>query len=137
MARPIVHHLPREAVIEAALACGLPAERMEARNHAGRGYKVELLSPWGWQTPYPEKAAKGRAIADKLGAAGYVCAFDVLDTGGFDAIFELADPLAVPCRKCRAPANKPCRNYKGQNKQTCPDRGTPAPAPAPGQPELF
>lgn len=38
----------------------------------------------------------------------------------------MTDPLTVPCPACRAPAGVKCRNYKGQNKQTCPARGKPA-----------
>lgn len=28
----------------------------------------------------------------------------------------------VPCPRCRAPAGTKCRNYRGQNKQSCPER---------------
>src|SRR5262249_44139296 len=40
-------------------------------------------------------------------------------------------PLAVPCWRCRAQAGQKCRNYLGQNKQTCPERGQPRPTPPP------
>jgi hypothetical protein len=40
----------------------------------------------------------------------------------------LSDPrLAVPCWRCLALAGSKCRNYRGQNKQTCPTRGQPRP----------
>lgn len=39
-------------------------------------------------------------------------------------------PLAVACQRCRVPAGQPCRNYRGQNKQTCPTRGLSVPATA-------
>jgi hypothetical protein len=84
------HRLPREAVIEAALACGIPPDGMEARHYGGKAWKVELLSPWGWNThTLPQKALRARQIADRLQAAGLCCAFDVLDTGGLDCVFEL------------------------------------------------
>jgi hypothetical protein len=51
---------------------------------------VEVISPWGWRLWLPGKVAKAREIADRLEAQGLVCAFDVLDTGGLDVIFELA-----------------------------------------------
>jgi hypothetical protein len=49
------------------------------------------------------------------------------------------DPLEVPCWRCGAPAGNKCRNYKGENKFTCKERGTPAPGPAPrdDQSDLF
>ena len=55
---------------------------------------------------------------------------------------EQAGALAVPCERRRVPAGEKCKNYLGQNKQTCPDRGKPAapPIPAPQrpvQPSLF
>src|SRR5262249_48160285 len=84
-----VRRLPRESVIDAALASELPAAGLAARNFDGKAWKVELLSPWGWQTPYPQKVDKARGIADRLEAAGLCCAFDVLVTGGFDVVFEL------------------------------------------------
>jgi SAM-dependent methyltransferase len=50
-----------------------------------------------------------------------------------------ADPLDSPCKACGVPAGEKCKNYKGQNKQTCPDRGKPpaAPAETTSQPTLF
>lgn len=33
------------------------------------------------------------------------------------------DPLSVACPNCKAPAGERCRNYKGQNKQACTERG--------------
>jgi hypothetical protein len=60
---------------------------------------------------------------------------------------EQAAALAVPCERCGARAGSKCKNYLGQNKQTCPGRGPPPPAtsapppvpvPArPVQPSLF
>lgn len=38
-----------------------------------------------------------------------------------------ADPLAVPCRRCHAEAGRKCRDYRGRNKFTCKERGTPPP----------
>jgi hypothetical protein len=37
------------------------------------------------------------------------------------------DPIHVACRRCGAAAGKKCRNYKGQGKFTCKERGTPEP----------
>jgi hypothetical protein len=48
-----------------------------------------------------------------------------------DALQAEADPLAVPCRRCRAQAGQKCRDYKGQNKQPCPERGRPDDEPEP------
>jgi hypothetical protein len=43
-----------------------------------------------------------------------------------------SDPrLDVPCRRCRAAAGAKCRNYLGQGKFTCKERGTPAPVAVP------
>jgi hypothetical protein len=57
---------------------------------------------------------------------------------------ERAEALAVDCPNCRAAAGQKCKNYRGQNKATCPERGRPAveapPAPPavwPQQMELF
>jgi hypothetical protein len=44
------------------------------------------------------------------------------------------DPLSVPCRHCHARAGQRCRTYRGHNKPTCKQRGTPpedAELPAP------
>jgi hypothetical protein len=45
--------------------------------------------------------------------------------------------LALPCARCGARAGERCRNYRGQHKQTCPERGKPAPEPAEEPPSLF
>lgn len=41
------------------------------------------------------------------------------------------------CRRCRAAAGEPCRNYLGQCKPLCKERGTPAPKPEPVPADLF
>jgi hypothetical protein len=70
-----------------------------------------------------------REVADSIDLGNLVGA--ILDNPA------AASPLAVDCRRCRAKAGKKCRNYKGQNKQTCPERGTPEPAKPTWQPDLF
>jgi hypothetical protein len=84
------HRLPLGTVRDAALACAIPEKDLVVRHYADRSWKVEVISPWGWRLWLPGKVAKAREIADRLEAQGLVCAFDVLDTGGFDVIFELA-----------------------------------------------
>lgn len=53
-----------------------------------------------------------------------------------EAAPEPADNPA-PCAKCKAVAGEPCKNYKGQRKQTCPDRGKPAEQTPSAQSDLF
>ncbi len=77
------------ATVAHAAAAELPGEHVETRPFAGKRHKIELLSPWGWHEPCHAKVAKARAIADRLESAGLVVAFDVLETGGLDVIFEL------------------------------------------------
>ena len=47
------------------------------------------------------------------------------------------DPIRLPCQHCCVGPGEKCKNYKGQNKQTCPDRGKPAPPAAAPEPDLF
>jgi hypothetical protein len=84
------HRLPLGTVRDAALACGIPVQDLVVRHFGDRSWKVEVISPWGWKLWLPGKVAKAREIADRLEAQRLVCAFDVLDTGGFDVIFERA-----------------------------------------------
>lgn len=33
------------------------------------------------------------------------------------------NPIDHPCQRCHVPAGVKCKNYKGQGKQACPERG--------------
>jgi hypothetical protein len=84
--RPLLVAL--DAAARAALA-GAPGGH-QVRTFGGRSWKAELVSAWGWpDADLPAKVAKAREIADLLEAEGLVCAFDVLQTGGLDVVFEL------------------------------------------------
>jgi hypothetical protein len=84
--------LPRQAVIDAALAAGLPVQGLEVSTpDTKKPWCVRVLSDWGWQESVPVKLAMGRAIADRLQAMGLCCAFDYVWTAGFDFTFDLQE----------------------------------------------
>lgn len=89
---PIIRrpHFTLDTLLRVAQDEGLPAEGLETRWFQNKPWKIEVLSPWGWpDVPYHQKVNKARAIADRLEWLGMICSFDVLETGGFDAVFTL------------------------------------------------
>jgi hypothetical protein len=146
--------IPNAWMYRLSVALAARGEAAQAEENAGKAYRLAILAlrraqdekyvqevahfklyplfdgmqpkPSPAEIPEPSPATNGHAPAHPP-ETGEGTMFGPGGPCGLD----LADPLQLPCakcrapagEKCRAPAGEKCRNYLGKGKQTCPDRG--------------